>query len=298
MNNRIRLTPFTSAEVWQSDLVNNVTAIGLSANSATRYQGGIIDKGLSNFIKITPFTNYGDTARILATTKRGDFHMFKHFESFNMEVYYGIIVSIIVFSVVISAYNNSIKSFFTTLWLYTSVILNGSVNLKNEAIFIMSLYALWLISCTVILAAFSGMLLTLLIKPLPIYWIDSWQDLYEWKHIKIQTMILTDMGFFINKSVNNPVADDFRLRSDVFPFSIVADPLLRAFDLKGMSEGKVAIAFPSCFLHVFKRYLLNLDMIEDIDFHISEFGDPWKPCFIWYNNRKLNRFQQDKLAKV
>ena len=94
------------------------------------------------------------------------------------------------------------------------------------------------------------------------------------------------------------MAKDFKSRSNVLPHSILSDPLLKAFDLKGVSKGKVAIAFPSVYLHVFKRYLMKLDMSEDIDFHISEFGDSWKPCFIYYNTKNLNRFYQDKLAEM
>ena len=257
-----------------------------------------MNKGLASIVKMAPFTYYGDTSRILATTKRGEFHMFKHFESFNMEVYYATIISIIVFSIVIGVYENSIKSIFSTLWSYLSILLNQSFIMKNQTRFTFSLSCLWLFACKILLAAYSGMLLTLLMKPLPIYWINSWDDLYEWKDVTIQTMELTEMGLFINKNNVSQMAKDFRLRSDVLPFSIVADPLLRAFDLKGVSEGKVAIAFPFCFLHVFKRYLLKRNMSEDIDFHISEFGDSWKPRFIWYNEKNLNKFQQDKLAKM
>ena len=278
------------------NIIKSKVAIGLSVNSAIRYQGAIMNKGLSNYIKLTPYTNYGDNSRILATTKRGQFHMFKHFECFNIEVYYFIILSVVFISCAISGHKKSIKLVLETFWTYLSVILHGSSDIDMRTGLVIP-YT-WLLSCTVLLTAFSGELLKFLIKARPIYWINSWDDLFEWKHLRIQTIAQTDLGLFITKNPNNSVAQDLYLRTDLFPFTILSDPLLKMFDYKGVSEGKVAIAFPSPYLHVFKRYLMKLDMNEDIDFHISEFGDTWRPFFLWYNTKKLNKFLQNKFAKV
>ena len=58
--------------------------------------------------------------------------MFKHFECFEPEVYYGIIASIIVISFVTSFHKRSLKSFLTTFWSYLSVILSDYFSLKSD----------------------------------------------------------------------------------------------------------------------------------------------------------------------
>ena len=285
-----------SGKLWFNNIVNSRVAIGLCPNSPMRYQNNIVNKNISNFIKLTPYILFGDNSKILATTKRGQFHMFKHLEAFEIEIYYAIILSLVVISGVMSVHKKSIKVFFETFWSYFSVILHGSCDIDTKASLVMP--NLWLLSCTILLAAFSGKLLTFLMIPQPVYWINSWDDLFEWKHLKIQTITQTDLGYFITNNPNNSVTQALSSRSFLYPLSILSDPLLKMLDLKGVSDGNVAIVFPSQYLHVFKRYLMKRDMIEDMDFHISEFGDPWKPYFIWYNTRNLNKFYQDKLNKL
>ena len=261
------------------NIINSRVAIGLCANSASRYQGAIMSKGLSTFIKLTPYTNYGDNSRILATTKRGQFHMFKHFECFNIEVYYFIILSVVFISCAISGHKKSIKLVLETFWTYLSPLY-----------FMAHLILIWELVWLFHILGYSAV---------QYYWqhfrVNSWNS---W--LKPDPSIGSTLGmtcssgstweyklshrqiwvYFITKNPNNSVAQDLYLRTDLFPFTILSDPLLKMFDYKGVSEGKVAIAFPSPYLHVFKRYLMKLDMSEDIDFHISEFGDTMETFFL------------------
>ena len=123
--------------------------------------------------------------------------MFKLFECFEIEIYYTIILSLVVISIAISVQKKSFREFFSTFWTYLSVIIKGSFELCLDMTFNKILVSIWLISCTVLLSAFSGQLRELLIKPLPIYWIDSWNDLYEWKDIKIETVAPIDFTYYM-----------------------------------------------------------------------------------------------------
>ena len=102
-----------------------------------------------------------------------------------------------VFSVAISVHKKTFRQMFSTFWAFLSTTLDGSYRFALENTFHRILVAIWLISCTILLSAFSGQLRELLIKPLPIYWIDSWHDLYQWKHLKIETFVLTDFAYYV-----------------------------------------------------------------------------------------------------
>ena len=223
--------------------------------------------------------------------------IYKQFGTFESEVYYGIIASIIVISFVISVYKHSLKSFFTTFWSYFLALLNHFDNLPNKNLPEQILRGIWLISCTVFLAAVSGRLRTLLIKSPAIYWINSWDDLYEWKHLTIQTIHLTDLATFAKNNHDDPMALDFKSRIDLLSDEIIINknkPLDQWFDFEGVREGRVAIVYPSHILHLLKKNLISMELKEDIDFHISEFGDPWRPFFSVYNKDKLDQKLQKK----
>ena len=72
----------------------------------------------------------------------------------------------------------------------------------------------------------------------------------------------------------------------------------KLYDFEGISNGKVALVFPSLHLHVLKNNLVKLGMEEDIDFHISKHGDPLKSCFIPYSSKNMNNNQIRKLNFV
>ena len=66
--------------------------------------------------------------------------------------------------------------------------------------------------CTVLLAAFSGLLRDQLLRPDPIYWIDSLQDLYEWKELEIQSFGGTYIDTFAKDPKGGPMATNFKSR--------------------------------------------------------------------------------------
>ena len=91
---------------------------------------------------------------------------------------------------------------------------------------------------------------------------------------------------------------DFNNRKEMFNETTLSLNLDKVFDFEGISKGKVALVFPSLYLHVLKNNLVELGMIEDIDFHISKYGDPWKSCFIAYSVKNMNEYQILKLNFV
>ena len=293
------MKPFVPLKPWLHNLVNLNTAIGLTSLAGTRYLKMIIQNNQSSFIKLTSQIDYADTAKILASTKKGGHELFYQFKCFETEVYYGIIVSIVLISGLISVYKKSVKTFLEVFWTYFSVIINGSSDsLKFQHNFDRLIFSVWLLVCTLIMSAFSGQLRDQLIKPRPIEWIDSWQDLHEWKDVTIQTLVLTELATFINKSADNPMAQDFRQRTELLSDAIIKQSMDEVLDFKGVSEGKVALVFPTKYLLVLRRNLMKRGLQKDIDFHLSQFGDQTIPCFVTYNTKNLKPIHERILLKL
>ena len=226
-----------------------------------------------------------------------DNHLFKPMECFDLEVYYCIIASIVVISGVISVYRKSVKVFISNLWSYSSVIINGSYNLDQSCTFTMIISSNWLFMCVILMASFSGMLKDLLIKPRPIHFIDSWDDLVNWKHVQIHTTILSSLVNFVRKNPDHYWSKEIinNKRLITFQPSILNTNLDKAFDFDGIAKGKVALLLPSQYLNVLKYNLVERGLEEDIDFHISKFGASLKSCFVFHSQKNMNNYQILKL---
>ena len=185
------------------------------------------------------------------------------------------------------------KTFFRSLWSYTSVVINGSEKLDSSCIINMILSSHWLLMCVILTAAFSGMLKDLLIKPRPIYWVDSWDDLVNWKELKIQTTVLTSLFNFIQTNPDHYMSKEIikNKRLQAFPLRLLSGNLDKTLDFDGIANGKVALVFPSQYLHVLKNNLVVRGLEEDIDFHISKNGDSLKSCFVFYSEKNMNNKQ-------
>ena len=135
---------------------------------------------------------------------------------------------------------------------------------------------LWLMACTVLLAAFSGKLRDQQLKPKPIYWIETWDDLYEWKDIQIQTYDLTEVSNFVKNFPNDTMAQDFGMRANIREQTLLTNDLVGGgniytfFDFDGMRTGRTAIIYANHFLQILKKKLISDEFREDIDFHLSE----------------------------
>ena len=111
-------------------------------------------------------------------------------------------MAMIIMSVVVSTYRQSVKVFFTTLWSYASVLLSDYYSLRIETRIDRLLTGVWLMSCVVLLAAFSGILRDLMIKAKPILWIDSWEDLLEWEELEIQALYPGGFGAYMENTTH------------------------------------------------------------------------------------------------
>ena len=206
----------------------------------------------------------------------------QQFACLDFEIYIGIFTSIIFCALLSSLAERRPGLFFKYTWSFLSVILSDN-SFRAKKLFDRLLSGVWLISCTVLLAAFSGQLREHLLKGKPIKWIDSWQDLYEWDNVKIQSYTTSTLVRFHEKYKDvDPMAKSFSLRTEAIDISKFIDSsyLDNNLDYDGVRNGSVAIVIDLHYLQILKKNLISDDFEEDIDFHISRSGGISQPFFL------------------
>ena len=223
-------------------------------------------------------------------------HPFQAFQCFEPEVYYGIVVAIFVMSLVITIERQTLKAFMSSFWSYLSVILSDYYTVPVNKAFELQLTCSWLISCTVLLAAFSGQLRDLVIKGKSVSWIDNLQDLYNWKHVtKIHLIIMTDLSNFIhNQNETDPMARDFSKREIKEYNANTGKKMEDTIDFEAVRRGTAALVYPVHFLQIFKNMMVSDQFREDIDFHVSSNGGYSTPLFTATNRAIL----EDKYSMI
>ena len=175
------------------------------------------------------------------------------------------------------------------------VLLSKSLTIIVNRISERLLLGLWLMTCTVLLAAFAGLVRNQLLRPDPIYWIDSLKDLYDWKEVKIQTFQGTYLDKFTEHNIHDPMASNFRDRLKLL-YYFQAKENLNYVDFSGIVEGRTAFVG---FLHLltYIKYCLS-HMEEDIDYHISTYQEVSEPICFWTNGVRLNQLMFDQINLV
>ena len=154
------------------------------------------------------------------------------------------------------------------------------------------LSGVWLFACTVLLAAFAGLLRQQMMKPQPIRWIDSLDDLYsdEWKDLNIATTDATEIAFAKeggHKEFNIPEEALERMFAvSHIEYDLGHIPSILHVDL--VYEGGSALWGTLGYLQMMKCQLIDYGLREDTDFHISRSGGISQPYFIMYNKIRFD----------
>ena len=189
------------------------------------------------------------------------------------------IMAITLISCVIGLYKRSLKSFFSAFWSYSSVILSDYYSIPKNTRVDRLLSGVWLMSCIVLLASFSGMLRGHVLQPKPIYWIDTWEELYKW-NLNIQTHSQTDIAGYAQNE-DNTMARAFYQRIKWMPEPVTRNGIMNKsqwIDSERLRTGTVAVVLPFQYMQLYKKFIISDDFREDIDFHISH-PDKLQPYF-------------------
>ena len=138
-------------------------------------------------------------------------------------------------------------------------------------------------------------------KPLAIDWIDDWNDLFRWKHLKIQMFKTSGLDNFINDFPYNPMAIDFKEIFDLLndnDFQSGNKSYDKDLDYEGVKEGRTAIVGDLHYLNIYKKNLESSEFQENIDYHISSSGELSQPVFTISNRVRLSETMATTLDQV
>ena len=258
------------------------------------------NEDISDKLGLSSSLMYRYPDRVLASTIKGSDSIFKIFESFDDNIYLATIASSLAMSLLVAISHRSIKTFFSYLWSYLSVILSDYYALKIESRIDRLLTGVWLMSCTVLLAAFSGVLRELMIRAKPIYWIDTWEDLSKWKHLRIDTFKATGLANYLDNFKHEPLAIELNKTINYLDYDLFKDGRKsydKDLDYQGFKNGHAAFVDDYNYVEFFKRNLISgYGLVEDIDIHISESDDLASlPVFAVVNKERFNQIWLFKL---
>ncbi len=188
--------------------------------------------------------------------------------------------------------NRTLKNYIVIVWQYVSVILSDYFSMRTNGHYNRSFAGIWLLLCNVLLAAYSGHLWDLLVRPQQIDKIDSWDDLYtkpQWNTLKIRTLEYFDFAEFVLND-KSEMAQNFKKRTIILnPFEYLFDDNMHENTLNGIFSGKEVFVTDNLILHYYKsddKYKMFMSQYnEGFDFHISETGAGLKPYFIVITKR-------------
>ena len=193
-------------------------------------------------------------------------------------------------------------TFINHMWNYFTVLLSDHYSMIGRKGVDRLLSGVWLMACTVLLAAFAGLLRRQMMKTQPIRWIDSLDDLYseEWRDLFILTSDATEIAFAKrggHKEFNIPEEAFERLQVvSHIDFELGHVPSSMTIGL--VFEGIVAIWGTLGYLQAMIKPLIDYGLQEDIDFHISRSGTIGQPYFIYVNKIRFDTNMTKTLNKV
>ena len=153
-------------------------------------------------------------------------------------------------------------------------------------------------SCTILLAAFSGLLRDQQMLPKPIDSIETWDDLYERKDIKIRTSMQSEFEAYLANFPDDIRSVDFIQRTTIEAYDIEKGLTgnYSKFDVNEIKHGKLALIYPINHIKLIKAERIPKDFREGIDYHIGE-GKP-QPSFAITNNFKFGPEMKEVLNHV
>jgi hypothetical protein len=227
---------------------------------------------------------------ILSAVKPGIWPKLKFFLSFETNVCISLIASLILILLFKALVVKSLTEFFPNLWELIASML-GRENLKLRKTFKeYTVYSIWLISWTILLSAFSGVMYRSFIEPLPKITIDSWEDLYERNDVRIITPTLSFLANYAKSFREiDPMARDFESRLEEEVLFNASEELLEELVAKTCSG---SYAFSAQQFHL-ESYLIFLEKKFINSVHISKYGGGVSPYFLPIHELSNNLLETD-----
>ena len=241
------------------------------------YQEMVSNLGVE--IKHTITIDYKEMANIAYLKLPGSQPVFTFFECIEANVYLLMGLMTILVTLLISRNNFNMLTFFNYLWniltIFLSKMISKDLDMKSRlSKVIMGAWLFLEFYFTILCGSF---LMEHMNKPIPYRVIDSWDDLYQMKEVKILTSKTSTLVKFTQLE-NTPMAMDFRQRLEALPQD-TSDTFRRDMFQK-VSSGKYAYSTNRLVLIGNMFMLLNSSVEYLTRFHISKKGGGEQPYFL------------------
>lgn len=180
--------------------------------------------GFDSSAKLSRFVGIISESHFLSKANLGECAKFSYLRSFDTNVWLLTIFILIIISFISQLKVMSISQFTATLWRYASVLFSEPIErlffkklqqkLSNRIVL-----CVWLLSCTILLSSFSGVLRGFFITRIPHIVIDSWEDLYAIKNMRIYSQSISFLSNYVSES-KSEMAIEFEKRIDMFETGI------------------------------------------------------------------------------
>jgi hypothetical protein len=221
------------------------------------------------------------SGHILSKRYPGEHYLFEFLLGFEIPVWISLALVMILNPLTLALIDKSFSGFFKNLWDYSYLILSEQIPKMPKSSLKRSFVSLWLLTCTILLAGFQGVLREFFIKAVPNNDIDSWEELYRRKELRISSPQVSFIRSYAELNAgNDKMAKSFLERIDIvdmFNFSNFIP------EIEATIRGERVV---STELHNIEEMLLrdiSRDKLQLL--HVSKNGAGISPYFIVFNSR-------------
>jgi len=146
-------------------------------------------------------------------------HPFEFVLAFEAPVWITLFITMLLIPLSFCVIEKTFSGYFRNLWNYSYLILSEAIPKMPKSSMKRFVLTFWLLACTVLLSAYSGVIRDQFIRANPDVVIDSWEDLYDQKDMKIVTIEGSDIHHFVlDNQNNNEMARDFASRLEIIKY--------------------------------------------------------------------------------
>jgi hypothetical protein len=216
---------------------------------------------------------------IISAIRPGERNIFEFVFGFETPVWITLFLSMLLLPLTIALIDKSFSGFFTNLWNYSYLILSESIPRMPKSWAKRTFLSIWLLISIVLLAGYSGVLRDFFIKSIPNDAIDSWEDLYERKELRIATLEVSFIKNFAKKNANNDeMARNFLSRIETLTYG---DSRIYDQALDYLFSQKYVVSAPKCLIDDCYYFMPSGRNIHDCEkLHVSQYGAGISPYFI------------------
>jgi len=248
-----------------------------------------IIKALGFDIKPTINVGFFELGNIACKIKPGIRPLFSYLSIFQIEVWFSILVSLIFISIIISVFKNSWISFFKILWRNSIIMVSESSPqfFKIKSSWEKIIIGVWLFSAMGLSIGFCTYLLDYMIEAIPEVIIDSWNDLYHRKDIKIIVFDDSSMAKFAMDDISD-MARSFKSRLETAEIGDWKTNQFKYDLIEKLQTGEYAFVVNKLVLlfalETLAKMIKNKDKSFRDSLHVSKDGGGYLSYFIPVNS--------------